>query len=46
MERFSKGETGNTGIGLAIVKQICELYGFKLTYTIENVQNHCLSVSF
>lgn len=33
-QRFSKGETGNSGIGLAIVKEICDLYHFKIEYNI------------
>ncbi|WP_073000152.1 sensor histidine kinase [Mariniphaga anaerophila] len=34
--RFSKGENGNSGIGLAIVKEICDLYNFKIQYEIKN----------
>jgi signal transduction histidine kinase len=33
-QRFSKGENGNSGIGLAIVKEICDLYHFKIEYKI------------
>lgn len=46
MERFSKGENGNMGIGLAIVKQICELNRFQLNYTVEKENHHCLTVAF
>lgn len=46
MERFSIGENGNWGIGLAIVKQICELNRFQLNYTIDIQNNHSLTVSF
>ena len=43
LQRFSKGENGNIGIGLAIVKQICELYHFTLSYKISE-SNHKISV--
>lgn len=43
LQRFSKGENGNIGIGLAIVKQICELYHFTLTYAISE-KNHKIIV--
>ncbi|HPB06312.1 MAG TPA: HAMP domain-containing sensor histidine kinase, partial [Prolixibacteraceae bacterium] len=45
-ERFSKGEKGNTGIGLAIVKQICELYGFRIEYSIKDKNIHKISIFF
>lgn len=45
-ERFEKGSDGNMGIGLAIVKQICDLYGFRLHYSISNKYDHSLSVLF
>ncbi|KAF0236376.1 MAG: twp-component sensor histidine [Prolixibacteraceae bacterium] len=45
LQRFSKGENGNIGIGLAIVKQICELYNFKLSYKISET-NHKINVFF
>ncbi len=45
LQRFAKGETGNIGIGLAIVKEICELYNFSLSYKIEG-SHHKISVFF
>lgn len=45
MQRFGKGENGNTGIGLAIVKEICELYSFKLNYTVSE-KTHQISIYF
>jgi signal transduction histidine kinase len=37
-ERFRKGsdKTKTTGLGLALVKQICYLYGYQLTYGYNN----------
>ena len=46
LERFIKGEKGNIGIGLSIVKQICELYNFKITYQINDNTVHKLSIQF
>lgn len=46
LERFIKGEKGNIGIGLSIVKQICELYNFKITYLINNNNVHKLNIQF
>lgn len=34
LRRFKVGSEGGLGLGLAIVDQICELYGFSLRYTI------------
>jgi signal transduction histidine kinase len=45
-QRFAKGPDGNTGIGLAIVGQICELYGFRLSYQVENKTEHKITVFF
>lgn len=45
LQRFGKGENGNTGIGLAIVKEICELYSFKLNYTVSE-KTHQISIFF
>ncbi len=33
-KRFIRGKNGNTGIGLAIVSQICELYQFDFQYEV------------
>lgn len=46
LERFAKGEKGNMGIGLAIVKQICELYNFSISYQIKEKTIHCIQISF
>ena len=35
--RYAKGKTGNMGLGLYIVQEICQLYGFRLE--IQNLQN-------
>jgi signal transduction histidine kinase len=45
LQRFGKGENGNIGIGLAIVKEICELYDFKLQYTVTQGK-HIISILF
>lgn len=45
LQRFGKGENGNIGIGLAIVKEICELYDFKLNYTVSQGK-HKISIRF
>lgn len=44
-ERFTIGKNGNLGLGLAIIKQICDVYGFDIRYAIrENV--HKIEISF
>ena len=45
-QRFKKGENGNYGIGLSIVKQICELYHYTITYRIEENSKHSIVISF
>lgn len=45
LQRFGKGKTGNTGIGLAIVKEICELYNFRLSYSVAE-KKHQISILF
>ena len=45
-DRFHKAShSDGLGIGLAIVKQICELYGFRLEYAFKK-QMHDFQVSF
>lgn len=46
LKRFERGEDGSTGIGLAIVDQICKVYGFRLNYTITKDLWHTISISF
>lgn len=45
-QRFSKGEKGNYGIGLSIVKQICDLYHYSISYNIEENTKHIVTLSF
>lgn len=45
MHRFTKGDEGNIGIGLAIVKEICDLYRFKISYSIDD-NLHTISLFF
>jgi signal transduction histidine kinase len=46
-ERFFKNSEfeGSIGLGLPIVKQICELYDFELSYTTEG-NLHCFQIKF
>lgn len=46
LQRFAKGKGGNYGIGLAIVKQICELNNFSLSYKISKENTHSIQISF
>ncbi|QGY42766.1 hypothetical protein GM418_03590 [Maribellus comscasis] len=46
LQRFSKGKNGNTGIGLAIVKEICEVYKFKISYAISETNHHKIEIIF
>ncbi len=46
LKRFVRGEDGNLGIGLAIVKQICELYNFNISYKVSEQSNHILIINF
>ncbi|GJM31835.1 MAG: two-component sensor histidine kinase [Saprospiraceae bacterium] len=46
LERFAKGENGNIGIGLAIVKQICELYNFSISYEVSEQDSHKITILF
>lgn len=46
MERFVKGESGNMGIGLAIVKQIVELYNFEIEYGVNEEAEHRICIRF
>lgn len=45
LTRFKKGKTGNMGLGLAIVSEICRLYDFKLDYQAKKNIHH-LKVQF
>jgi len=45
LQRFTKGKGGNSGIGLAIVKQISDLYHFKLEYKIHKT-THKITIFF
>lgn len=44
-ERFTIGATGNLGLGLAIVRQICEVYKFEISYQIDD-NDHKFKISF
>ena len=46
LKRFEKGKDGNIGIGLAIVKQICGLYNFGVSYTVSDEAVHTVKVVF
>lgn len=46
MKRFTKGKNGNIGIGLAIVKQICGLYNFGVSYTVSEEAVHTVRIVF
>lgn len=46
MKRFEKGKDGNIGIGLAIVKQICGLYNYGVSYTVSEEAVHTVKVVF
>ncbi|MEL7589056.1 MAG: HAMP domain-containing sensor histidine kinase [Prolixibacteraceae bacterium] len=46
LERFAKGKNGNIGIGLAIVKQICELYHFNISYEVTEESTHRVIILF
>lgn len=46
LTRFKTGTNGNMGIGLAIVKQICELYDYTISYKITKEKSHILQISF
>jgi len=45
-QRFTKGENGNYGIGLSIVKQICELYNYSISYSIADNSKHIITITF
>ena len=46
-ERFKKGKPGaeSTGLGLALVKQICSVHGFNISYSFHN-KLHILKLEF
>lgn len=45
-QRFNKGEKGNYGIGLSIVKQICEVYNYSVAYSIADNSKHIITITF
>ena len=45
-KRFTKGEQGNSGIGLSIVRQICELYDYSLNYEVSPENVHKITIHF
>lgn len=45
-QRFAKGTAGNRGIGLAIVNQICTVYGFGFHYKLEEENLHVFEIFF
>lgn len=45
-QRFTKGQSGVTGIGLAIIKQICDIYHFQISYTISEETKHKITLVF
>lgn len=46
LERFATGAGGSTGIGLALVQEICHVYGFMLNYTSDETHEHCITIKF
>lgn len=46
IQRFVTGPNGNYGIGLSIVKQICELYNFTVSYEINDRTVHKITILF
>lgn len=40
LQRYTTANSGSMGLGLAIIKQICDSYGFDLTYKINEEQHH------
>lgn len=46
-KRFQKSSSSSEslGLGLSIVKKICEVYGFQINYAYKN-EMHCIKVSF
>jgi signal transduction histidine kinase len=45
LRRFIRGDGGNTGLGLAIAHQICETYGFEISYDVAG-KWHKISIRF
>ncbi|MBN2484849.1 MAG: HAMP domain-containing histidine kinase [Bacteroidales bacterium] len=44
LERFVVGVQGNSGIGLSIVKQICNLYQYSISYQVVNQSTHRITI--
>lgn len=44
--RFKKGKSGNMGIGLSIVKQICDRYSFDFSYQVDDNAEHSVEIIF
>jgi signal transduction histidine kinase len=44
IKRYETGHNGNFGLGLSIVKQICVLFGFDITYKISDKNIHSIKI--
>jgi signal transduction histidine kinase len=46
IRRYARGPGGNRGIGLAMVDQVCSIYGFTFSYKLEEANQHILEIFF